>query len=436
MEKRSGKEREEREWIDSNMAQTTSGMRLQLVSTDGRTNTPKRIRALPRKLNPPNLRETFTAPALANEIGRTACEPLEQAVTFENLAANASTYDYCAAWQPQQMPKCLSCLSIGGQHHFLRNCKSPIYSQKKNLIFSNTFIVLTVLSAACEQQPLPGKAVGIKGDIFSTDIVNATNPTAIPTLSPDYFKEGSFGLGAKVGVALGSLAFLLVLAGFLVVCLGKRKRRAYLRQIESAGSGGGFFSPTPGGSAAANAHKSWAGQLGGSSGASGSGAGNAASAAAARGLFDDTPMSQKPLRGWDDSPLSATTEKGFPKYFSPYSSQFSSPVSASESTPQVPWPPGGSLSPPPQHGQSHGQQTHTIGLALGGDDSSLEIPSPAKGKERATDGFEEEDLYGGGAYGGRAEAPVLQHPGFGRSSESLPRRYRLTAEDARRGDAI
>ncbi|CAI4213812.1 unnamed protein product [Parascedosporium putredinis] len=149
-----------------------------------------------------------------------SCEPLKQAVIHENMAANVSTYDYCAAWQPLQLPKCLSCLSIGGGNHFLRN-------------------YLTVLGAACEQQPLAGKVVGIEGDIFSTDIVNGTDITAIPTLSPDYFKEGSFGLGAKVGVAFGSLAFLLIVAGFLIVCIGKRKRRSYLRQLESR-NGGGF----------------------------------------------------------------------------------------------------------------------------------------------------------------------------------------------------
>lgn len=82
-----------------------------------------------------------------------------------------------------------------------------------------------------------------------------------------------------------------------------------------------------------------------------------------------------------------------------------------------------------------------IGLALGGDDSSIEVPSPAKGKGRAADdgfpldGFHEEDVYGVGStshYGSRVEAPVLQHPGYGRSSESLPRRYQYTGEEARR----
>lgn len=214
-----------------------------------------------------------------------------------------------------------------------------------------------------------------------------TEASAVPTLDPSYFDEGSFGLGAKVGVSLGALGFVLAVAGFLVVCLGKRRRRAYLRQMEARGDHG---------------RKSWA------------------SHAASRGQPSETPLSQRPLRaGWDDSPMSAATEKGaFPagRYFSPYSSQFSSPVSAGEA-PAMQWP---DLS-----------QKREIGLALGGDSPRPEPPSPAKGKGRAWD---DADVYGGGA--GPSEPPVLRHPGYGRSSGSPPARYGLTEEDARNGNAI
>ena len=247
--------------------------------------------------------------------------------------------------------------------------------------------VFTVLDAACEQQPLPGKTVGLEGDVFSSDVVNMTDASALPTLDPSYFDEGSFGLGAKVGVALGSLGFVLVLSGFIIVCVGKRRRRTYLRQMENPSK-----------------HKSWAGQF------------------TSRGQPSETPLSQRPLRGgWDDSPMSAATEKGgFPgRYFSPYSSQFSSPVSAVDN-PNMQWP---DLS----------SRDREIGIALGGESPRPEPPSPAKGKGRAWDGVE---VYGGEAGPSREEPPVLGHPGYGRSSGSPPRRYTLTEEDARNGNAI
>lgn len=212
-----------------------------------------------------------------------------------------------------------------------------------------------------------------------------TDASAVPTLDPSYFDEGPFGLGAKVGVALGSLGFVLLVAGFLIVCIGKRRRRAYLRQMES--------SPE---------NKGWAGVR-------------------PRGQPSETPLSQRPLRGgWDDSPMSATEKGPFPgRYFSPYSSQFSSPVSAAEQH-DMPWP-----------DMSGGRE---IGLALA-ESPGPDPPEPAKGKGRAWDGVE---VYGGEGVGGQGsgESVVLGHPGYGRASGSPPRRYTLTEEDARNGYAI
>lgn len=275
-----------------------------------------------------------------------------------------------------------------GQAHPQQLYVSPL--SPSPLRATNTAPVLTVLGAACEQQPIPGRTVGLEGNVFSNDVVNMTDEAPVPTLDPSYFDEGAFGLGAKVGVALGSLGFLLVLAGFAVVCLGKRRRRRYLRQMDNPSE-----------------HKGWAGQV------------------AARGhQSGETPLSQRPLRGgWDDSPMSAATEKGnFPaKYFSPYSSQFNSPVSAVDAPTMQQWP-------------EFAPRERDIGLALGGESPRPEPPSPAKGKGRAWDGVE---VYGGEAGPSHhREPPVLGHPGYGRSSESLPRRYPLTEEDARHGNAI
>lgn len=209
-----------------------------------------------------------------------------------------------------------------------------------------------------------------------------TDASAVPSLDPSYFDEGSFGLGAKVGVALGSLGFVLIVAGFLIVCIGKRRRRAYLRQMSTA------------------ENKGWAGVR-------------------PRGQPSETPLSQRPLRGgWDDSPMSATEKGPFPgRYFSPYSSQFSSPVSAAEQH-DMPWP-----------DMSRGRE---IGLALA-ESPGPDPPEPAKGKGRAWDGVE---VYGGEGARGSGESVVLGHPGYGRASGSPPKRYTPTEEDARSGNAI
>ena len=277
---------------------------------------------------------------------------------------------------------------------------------------------LAILGAACKQQPLPGKTVAFEGDPFSKDHVNATNPTTIPTLPADYFKEGPFGLGAKVGVAFGALAFVLLVAGVSVICIGRRKRKNYLKRYE-----------------ARHGQKNWAGL-----------------APPTRDIHD-TPLSQRPLRGWDDTPMSAATdatmEKMYPRYFSPYNSQYNSPVSAMENPGAVQWPSeksaaammsGGAAAPPaPQP-----RYLQEIGIALGGESqesvaASFEPPSPAKGKEKEQYEMHEVDSdrsYGsqqgasgfGNGYDPRMmpnapQPPVLHHPGYGRSTESLPRRY-------------
>jgi len=155
----------------------------------------------------------------------------------------------------------------------------------------------------------------------------------------------------------------------------------------------------------------------------------------------ETPLSQKPLRGgWDDSPMSAHTEQNFPRYFSPYSSQYNSPVSALQGQ-NMPWPETGTQ-----------RRQHEIGVALGGDDSSGHWTDPpeaesSKGKQRdLEEAYEmhevESDRSAGGSNGSgkmpmEPEPPVLHHPGYGRQGgRSPPRKYELTEEDARRGFAL
>lgn len=52
---------------------------------------------------------------------RTACEPLQLAITYNELASNGTTLDFCSSWVHDQMDRCGSCLRAG-EEHYLTNC--------------------------------------------------------------------------------------------------------------------------------------------------------------------------------------------------------------------------------------------------------------------------------------------------------------------------
>lgn len=205
---------------------------------------------------------------------------------------------------------------------------------------SNQAPVIALLQAGCEQQPAPGATIAIEGNLFSKDNVNATNPTLYPTIDSDWLDQGPLNLEAKVGIAAGGLVLILFILGFCIIWRGKRRRKAFLRTLEM------------------KQERYWPGPI------------------AIPQETRDTPLSQKPLRTWDESPVSVRSEKPFTRYVSPYSSQYNSPVSATELK-LASWPvmDPHSQMPPPNH------DSPRIGVALGGDESSINTSS-SKGKER------------------------------------------------------
>ena len=302
--------------------------------------------------------------------------------------------------------------------------------------------------------------MSFSGNPFGNTQVVITEPTAtyatIP--APDY---GPVSLGARVGIAFGGLAFILVILGFFIVLNGKRRRRAFLRDLERRQQGQGWPHP-----------KTRYGN---------------------NGDMLETPASQKPLTGWDESPVSAHPDHvpPMPRYFSPYNSNYNSPISAgAQSSAGVNWP---TLSPQkldeliqeqsPAHGSPppaftqwpspaqeklmvqmhHRQNEINIGLALGGDEASLRsknsngsmnnnpytnglftISDSNKGKKRDEmyEMHEVESPYSGGNISSNGykmpqepQAPVLHHPGYGRHHAPRPSTG-LSEQEMRNGNML
>lgn len=370
----------------------------------------------------------------------TGCGQLESSINFKNLTTSTGALDYCSAWVEDYVAKCTPCLHRGDE-------PNPKY-------WGN---YVTILEAACLQNPKPGILLSLEGSPFSTTPMKITTPSEAPlsTYTPD---TSGISLGAKVGIAAGAIILILFLSGCMIVCLGKRRRRRYLRRLEEK-----------------HRHKVWPAH------------------AQNQGEIFDTPMSQKPLRGWEDSPTSAHTdqaEQSFPRYFSPYNSQYNSPVIANDNGAgpsnmmTAAWPAESSVGTFPNSTQEKLQQMmheqqgayeppqqiimyeqgltpvtgasiHTfgaqgrstpqreIGLAFGGDDPSIRSKpsnqsiqshhsqsaytwSPSKGKANAEEdmGYELHDVDSSGSVRppqtGGSTAPVLGHPGYGRKSYSPP----------------
>ena len=333
---------------------------------------------------------------------------MREAFEYGNLSTSVGEYDYCQAWIHEQVAKCSACLLPGDQHYL------------------NNYVVM--LDAGCQQKPAAGATISVEGSPFSTVPMNVTTPTP-SDLGEFTHQTGPISLGGKVGIAIGGLALLLFAIGFGIVCNGRRRRRAFLHKLEMRHKDQGWPHPSTRGGVLNPPN---------------------------RPDLNDTPLSQKPLRGWDDSPMSATTNSTFPRYFSPYSSQYNSPVSALEG-PNMQWPqnfPSSAQEKALQEQHEAQQSQHSIpieiGVALGGSEPSIRTqpsnPSFASREHQYEEAYEmhEVDSAGGSNHSGRMpsepQAPVLHHPGFGRQHSVTSFKSRtyagLTEEDARRGNAV
>lgn len=88
-----------------------------------------------------------------------ACGTLENAIKYDNLATNATEFEYCSQWEYDLLPRCTACLSQGNQYT-LANCKalSKIFTQDMVLTFF-------AFSHHCSHGRLPTKATARLTDL-------------------------------------------------------------------------------------------------------------------------------------------------------------------------------------------------------------------------------------------------------------------------------
>ncbi|RYP70645.1 hypothetical protein DL769_004891 [Monosporascus sp. CRB-8-3] len=314
----------------------------------------------------------------------TLCGNVLDSTTPDDIVCRESDYPLAAAGIVFQ--QCITC-EAGSAH---------VYGEKVNQESDlGAMLLIHILDGACSERLEPGLTLAIDGNIFSESEVSVSAAMPTATFVSDA-RVGILSYGQIAGIAIGAFVSLLVIVGCGVVTNGKRKRKAYLRKREQQ-------------------RKNWPSPL------------------VSNDMFE-TPISQRPLRGWGDSPVSAATTDGtFPRYVSPYSSQYNSPVSA------VGGPGGGAAAAMMAWPLEKGQN---IGIALSPDtayqDADQRWPD-AKGKEKdlqreayvrrdaymdSSEGYELQEGVNSGAGSLQPSyvhpeqyqnAPVLSHPGYGRN---------------------
>lgn len=141
-----------------------------------------------------------------------SCGHFLSSLNHKNLAVptGQTSYEYCDGWDDGVLFRCQNCLHQLGNEQYLVN-------------------YMIALSASCQQKPPPGKTIAIDGSVFSSTIVNITDPLASSNaLASTFHRDTGLSLGAKIGIAVGSLVAILIIAGCIIVCRGKRRRRAVL----------------------------------------------------------------------------------------------------------------------------------------------------------------------------------------------------------------
>ncbi|KAM0203316.1 hypothetical protein ACHAQI_010480 [Fusarium lateritium] len=150
-----------------------------------------------------------------------SCGSLEDALTTSLLKTNINNqFDYCKANNSiingASYKECIGCLRTTSNQKFLAN-------------------FLIALKAGCMQEPEKGDIIGLSGTIFTSSLINITDPNTNETLPGDGGAPvGSMTTGTIVGIAVGCGLGLVALAWLLFMyCRRSRQRRGTAIKIES-----------------------------------------------------------------------------------------------------------------------------------------------------------------------------------------------------------
>ncbi|KAH7188538.1 uncharacterized protein B0J16DRAFT_96074 [Fusarium flagelliforme] len=150
-----------------------------------------------------------------------SCGSLEDALTLSLLKTDTDNqFDYCEAEdsiiKSSSYKECLGCLQSTSNQKYLAN-------------------FLVALKAGCIQGPEKGDIIGLSSTIFSTSLVNITDPNTNKTLpGDDGAPVGSMTTGTIVGIAVGcGLAFAGAIWLLFIYCRRSRRRQGAGIKIES-----------------------------------------------------------------------------------------------------------------------------------------------------------------------------------------------------------
>ncbi|KAL4726130.1 hypothetical protein ACLX1H_006807 [Fusarium chlamydosporum] len=150
-----------------------------------------------------------------------SCGSLEDALKTSLLKSNTDNqFDYCKAENSiingPSYKECISCLQSTSDQTYLAN-------------------FLISLKAGCIQKPEKGDIIGLSGTIFTSSLVNITDPNTNQTLPGDGGAPvGSMTTGTIVGIAVGCGLGLAGMAWLIwIYCRRSRHRREAGIKIES-----------------------------------------------------------------------------------------------------------------------------------------------------------------------------------------------------------
>ncbi|KAK4039434.1 hypothetical protein C8A01DRAFT_16588 [Parachaetomium inaequale] len=147
----------------------------------------------------------------------TACGRLQASMEHGILDPKGTTaYSYCSAGDGDDMAfshfeSCIPCISAEGTTEYLAN-------------------YFVALEAGCRQQPAPGVLLGLSDTVFSDTQISIVDPT---TLNKDESSKPVLTVPVIVGIVVGAVVLLLIIAGATFICLRKRRNKRVRASAEA-----------------------------------------------------------------------------------------------------------------------------------------------------------------------------------------------------------